>query len=125
MKREDVIKRLKAADEADRKGMKAGRAFGRKWAEETASPRFLRLVASLVNRPVVTDDENGPSYPGISNFCYRIASVVVENSGTWDEVKAHCEGLGEGGAYLIESEDFAIGFVKGANEVWGEVEDQL
>jgi len=126
MNKEEIVKRLKAAGDADPKGMKAGRALGRKWAEETATPRQLRAAAGLVNKPVVTG-EDAP--PGCSDLCillaYLVADVGDASEEAWDKAEAYCKGLGEGGAYLVEHEDFAIGFIKGANEVWGEVEGEI
>jgi hypothetical protein len=121
MNKSEVLKRLKAAGEADPKGVTAGRAFGRKWAEETANPRQLRFVAGLVNYTVSTD-EDAP--PGCSAICERLA-YAISDAEEWDQAEAFCKALGEGGAYLIDHEDFAIGFIKGANDVWGEVEGQV
>ena len=121
MKKEDIIKRLREAGDADPKGVKAGRAFGRKWAEETATPRQLRAVAGLVNKTIATEDD---APPGCSDLCQHLVHVVSDEP-EYDPAEAYCKKLGAGGEYLLEHEDFAIGFIKGANDVWGEVEDEM
>ena len=109
------------AGDADPKGAKAGRAFGRNWAEEKATPRQLRFIAGMVNDPV-TKDEDAP--PGCSGFCCSLAYSVAD-ADEWDAVEAYLKDFGAQGVYLVAHEDFAIGFVKGVNDVWGEVEGNL
>lgn len=131
MKKDEIVKRLKAAGEADLQGLKAGRAFGRKWAEETANPRQLRAVAKLVNRSGESNREGEPPYGGGCGceLCEEVVYIVLGSgwgSKPYDEGEAELRRLfGNDGAYLFDHEEFAIGFVKGANDVWLEVQDEI
>jgi len=142
MKKEDILKRLRQAADADPKGLKAGRAFGRKWAEETANPRQLRLVASLIHYEAEQDEDEPPVAHG-SALSSRVAWMVAdlepddEEDGEceaeaarkidqrWNMAKAALKSLGKEGLYLADYEEFAIGFIKGANDVLTEVEGEI
>jgi hypothetical protein len=123
-----IISRLKAAGEADPKGFEAGRAFGRKWGEEKAPPRYLRNLARNPEEafewkvdPDPAPYEGGP-YRTIS---YTLARVITDESGGENAQAFWAETVGADGYELADKEDFARGFVAGALEVWEEVKDEL
>jgi hypothetical protein len=128
MTRQKVIERLKSAGEADPFGFEAGRAVGRKWAEEKALPRYLRNLAK--NPEVAFEwkcEEPSPQDPYPTPYRHidsTLAGVIMEGSGG-DSQTFWAEAIGPKGDELAEGEEFARGFVAGALEVWEEVKDEL
>jgi hypothetical protein len=123
MTRQKVIERLKAAGEADPQGFESGRAFGRKWAEEKALPRYLRNLAKDTDKAfewhVDPQDPEQVPYREIASTLEGVIAEVIGDGSFWDEA------VGPGGYALANCEDFARGFVAGALEVWEEVKDEL
>jgi hypothetical protein len=118
MTKEMVLKRLKAAGEADPKGFEAGRKCGRKWAEEKALPRYLRNIANDVEDAFIRDD---PEWT--LRQCVKLGALITDDQSSaldfWQDA------IGKDGESLADYEDFARGFVAGAREVWEEVKDAL
>jgi hypothetical protein len=118
MTKAKVIERLRAAGKADPKGFEAGRAFGRKWAEEKALPRYLRNLKEIDDVFDLVDED----VPG--RLSARLARALtgeylVKLDEFWHDA------IGPDGDKLVDGEDFARGFIDGALEVWEEVKEDL
>jgi hypothetical protein len=136
MTKAKVIERLRAAGKADPKGFEAGRAFGRKWAEEKALPRHLRVLAKNPNE-AWEGYENPETDPELS---MRIAWTILEGDvgkplsmdtagqlGLYfpDVASFWREAVGLEDVRVADGEDFARGFIAGALEVWEEIKEDL
>jgi hypothetical protein len=126
---DDVVARLRAADEMDRsEDYQEGRQAGEEWARDYARPRHLRRLRELADEPefglrnldVFANGGNN----GIAWDLYRylhprqdVDRVAVKVF--WEEV------LGDDGADRMEDVTFARGFCEGALDVWGKVEKKL
>jgi hypothetical protein len=115
-----VIERLRKAGQADPQGFEAGRAAGRKWAEEKALPRHLRALENALDFYVPDQDEESPwGAPDNLARAFEVISSVGESRTFWREA------IGPKGFELMLVEDFARGFIAGAREVWDEVRGEL
>jgi hypothetical protein len=123
MTKAKVIERLRKAGQEDPFGFEAGRAAGRKWAEDKALPRHIRNLARDPDWPfaeyISPDDEEQLPW----SLSSKLALVLERGSGDWPAFWD--KALGPEGSRLIDSEDFARGFVAGALEVWAEVGGEL
>lgn len=123
---EDAIKRLKAAALLEgEENMKAGKAAGEEWAKDYAKPSHLKRLLKAVEG----SDGNGNGTPdyyvgvyenGVNNgAAIGVSRDITGRELDWNEVSVFwAEALGDDDAELIEDQDFAIGFVTGALEVW-------
>jgi hypothetical protein len=131
MSKEDVIKRMRTADENDTEDFDGGKQAGREWAERDASPKELRRLVRYM--------KGFDSYPGVSwwdvdanwsgpggaadRFVWAAWPSRKEDrtaSGEFWE-----SALGEDNVDRVEDSDFLRGFGEGAAEVWDEVKDEL
>jgi hypothetical protein len=123
MTRTKIVERLQAAGLADPRGHEAGRAFGRKWAEEAALPRHLRSLPSAGDFKKVYRADEDPQSPwdAVDNLAHRIADLtdLADCRSFWTDA------IGPDGAELMMVEDFARGFLVGAREVWEDVRDEV
>ena len=137
----DVITRLKAADELDRdEDYQAGREAGDRWAQQEARPRQLRNLRRAMEESsrslppgfenVARDAALGVG-PGVGWHLYfgMLGRGVVTN---WEEVKAisaeadaFWRGVLGDDKHRIESPSFGQGFADGALGVWAKVEGHL
>jgi hypothetical protein len=136
---DEVIARLKAADELDRKAeYQDGRKAGDRWAREDARPRQLRALSSLRLHGTVTAilEEFGraPALEefkrwdanGISVSLYKFINPAQEADAA--SVRAFwASALGDEAvrANRIENQDFVLGFCDGALDVWVKVRGKL
>lgn len=122
---EDVIARMKAADELDEhEDYHEGVAAGEAWVKDVARPKQLRnLVNSLPNN--TCDVGNALSTYAINNgIAFQLFMDIEGKDGQecqafWERV------LGEGGWEKIEEFNFAYGFVDGALKIWEQIEDRI
>lgn len=130
MSREDVIRRLKSAKQAEAtEEREEGQAAGRSWAEEMASPKQLRRLQAMASEPGSIDaqlakmSKGGALQVGRELYLYLHAGKRDPIDTTmirtfWEEIL--------GTEHLrIEDVDFASGFVEGALEVWEEVKEEI
>src|SRR5262249_13995548 len=118
---DDVIARMKAADELDQKeAYQEGREAGERWAKEVARPKQLRQLAKLAN-----NQQYGlADWLDIYTKHHGIACELFKDIHPREESDSHsvdafwAEALGEGGTERIEDRDFALGFLEGALDVW-------
>jgi hypothetical protein len=124
---EDIIRRLKTADELDRnETTQDGRLYGEAWAKRNARPQQLRLLAKLDTPEAGYTAENwidrrsgGVAFDLCKAMHPRVEVDRGEVENFWERV------LGEGGADQIEDADFAKGFVRGALDFWEKVKGKL
>jgi cell pole-organizing protein PopZ len=139
---EDVVARLKAADELERsEDYGAGYAAGERWAKEEARPSQLRSLRRSMDEPahsqppgfanVARDAELGVG-PGVGWHVYfgtigrkgpvtdwsEVKNLAAEADAFWSDV------LGDD-KHQIESASFGQGFVDGALSVWEKVKAKL
>jgi hypothetical protein len=131
MKKADIIKRLKAADEADTEAYDDGKEAGRQWAESEASPKELRKLSSYLEQSDrdntvwwLTETNWNAPYGASDNLAFAIRpklrqAEARESAAFWEEV------LGEDFEGQTKDGDFLHGFGDGAAEVWEEVADEL
>jgi hypothetical protein len=127
---EDVIARLKAADELDHsQSYQDGREAGRLWARNAAWPKHLRRLEAMQNHPEYDTEWMlaewvSPLNPGIAVCLYRRVAGVGEDTYDAAAMRAFWAAvLGPGGAEKIDDPAFARGFVEEAVEVWEQVRD--
>ena len=122
---DDVIARLKAADEQDNnQDYLAGKAAGERWAKERARPKHLRRLANLSNRgsPGITAYDEWDPYGWPSFLC---CTVTAWKDADREKIKSFWqEALGDDADRLCDGH-FAIGVCDGAREVWHQVKDQV
>jgi hypothetical protein len=144
---DEVISRLKAADDLERKEeYQEGRRVGKEWAKQEARPGQLRHLPQLRNLRRSMDEASSKLPSGFENVARDAALGVGHGVGfhvylgtlgrglitTWGEVKSIADEaksfwqavLGEY-KHRIESADFGQGFVDGALEVWDAVKEKL
>jgi hypothetical protein len=123
----DVMARLRAADEQDRgEAYRRGQEAGRGWACREARPNDLRRLEELDGAgsdDMISVFDNGQN-KGVAWGLYETLHPQEEPDRAavgayWESV------LGGGGQGLIDDADFARGFVEGALRVWDEVKDKL
>jgi hypothetical protein len=127
---QEVIARLKAADEADaNEERQKGREVGERWAKRGARPRQLRRLDELIsNSPYELEvcllgfDKHvygiaGGLYRAIHGRQNDIENIAVETF--WENI------VGENGRDRMEDLDFASGFCEGALEVWDQVRSEV
>jgi hypothetical protein len=130
---EDVIARLKAAEEADSNEQRQeGAEAGRAWARNVARPRQLRRLARLGKKKDAVEDQlsgfNADTKHGIATSLYAVLHdlpVASKAFGTGDVAYFWLETVGPGGRAKMDDIDFASGFCDGAREVWEKVKDSL
>lgn len=129
---EDVIKRLKAADELDgNEAVQEGREAGEAWAKDVARPKWLRNLAKLDAveaswaAEYVLEVWAGPmNNKSLALELYR--QMIPRGEPDRHDVAAFWEeALGDDGEKRIEDLDFARGFVRGAIDLWEKVEDEV
>jgi hypothetical protein len=135
MKKADIVKRMKAAQEADTEDYDDGKQAGREWAASQATPKALRRLTAYMQKydhePMGHDwwDVGSPHWNApwgaVDNITFAIRPKLKEDQDEqgirsfWEEV------LGDETAHYIQDSDFLHGFGDGAREVWEEVSDEL
>jgi hypothetical protein len=135
MSKADVVKRLKAAAAEDhREDYEDGKAAGRAWAAETATPKELRRLAEYIEQ---AEAETGNrvewwdvDHPGwMAPFGAPDYLVFAVRPKRADERDAPAEfweqALEEADRGRVWDSDFLRGFGEGAAEVWSEVRGEL
>ena len=121
----EVIARLKAAakveeNESIAEGGKAGEA----WAKNQAKPRELRRLDAA------TDETTGGVHglfigrPGHLGHAGGIAEIITGKSIDSDDFNLFWSGILDD-TTLVFDDDFMLGFVMGALEVWAAVEPHI
>jgi hypothetical protein len=123
---EDVIARMKAAEELDsQETYQQGHKDGEEWARQEARPKALRRLESLMAQQ---DDilgvwDNGMN-SGIAWHLYQYLNPSLEVNRF--DVKVFWESvLGENGHETISDYSYAKGFIEGTLEVWEQVQSKL
>ncbi len=126
---DDVIARLKAADELDTNQItQEGKSVGARWAKESARPRQLRALQKWYEKCKSDTRAALQSYvnkePGtIASHLFHTVYPMAGDSGIsfsfWEN------NLGLISATALDDIDFAVGFIEGATEVWAQVKNQL
>ncbi len=127
---DDVIARLKAADENDSNEQRQeGKEAGELWARDDARPRQLRRLLALDHLNGEGIDyhlgvyDNGMNH-GIAWGLYAWL-FNGDDFGNGD-IDSFWEGaIGDGGREKIDDIDYASGFCEGALEVWEKVKGKL
>jgi hypothetical protein len=127
---DDVIARLKAADEADNNEQRQrGVAAGARWAKDYARPRQLRrLHKEAVDAQHGLDYELGVFDNGMNQgIAVGLYGVILgaEDFDRDDAKNFWQEAIGDDGHELMDDFDFASGFCDGALDVWEKVADKL
>jgi len=123
---EDVIKRLKAAQEADANNDHlAGRAAGERWVKTRARPKQLRSLQMAVEDAGGSEEllyqGGGEPYPPATLW----SAINVDKELDVGEMNAFWEVVLDPVPGRIENPDFAAGFIDGALDLWEKVEDQV
>lgn len=127
---DDVIARMKAADEVDsneqrQEGVEAGRA----WARDDGRPRQLRRLVKLAENQHGIEGNLGIFDNGMNRGIGWGLYVAIEGGAHdpgWGDAEAFWESaIGGGGREKIDGFDFAVGFCEGALEVWEKVANKL
>jgi hypothetical protein len=119
---EDVIARLKAADELDiKEEYQQGCEAGGAWARETARPRQLRALARMAGGVraflIIFEDD---THEGIR--CELFEQVNPREKLVMHSIDSFwAEALGDDQVSRIDDIDFAQGFVEGALALWKKV----
>ncbi len=121
---DETVDRLLAADELDsNETHQHGIELGASWAKEDGRPRDLRRLEKLDDdrEDYIGIWDNGMNDSGIAcGLCEWLCSGDEYDNVNLDEF---WEGiLGKGGRELINDENFARGFVKGALDVWAKAQ---
>lgn len=136
---DEVIARLKAADELDRKEeYQAGRKAGERWAREDARPRQLRKLSGFVlfgelkslleefgRTPALAEFRRSDAN-AVSHYLFRAINPTEEHD--VQSVRAFwTAALGDEAerSNRIEDQDFVRGFCDGAHDVWEKVRRTL
>jgi hypothetical protein len=121
MNKADILKRMQAAQEADTEDYEDGKAAGRAWAAESATPKELKRLAAHIEK-CESHGSGGEWWQlrGVLATAIRPKfKEVAEGMGAfWEEL------LGDE-AHRAADADFLRGFGQGAVEVWDEVSDEL
>jgi hypothetical protein len=123
MKKEDVIARLKLADERDDdEAWTDGEEAGERWAQRKATPKQLRRLDEKFDRELFSGVPDAYGWAGV---LYGL--IVGEHHGDEMQIRAYWESvLGDGDdALRIENESFAEGFVEGALKEWQSLKEEI
>lgn len=106
----------KQEKQEDSEGMRVGREFGRRWAKGRPSPRLLRLVAVMSNRvaPLSAAEDALLGHPEFGGSLHQLISELEDT----DKAEVYFR-------VLADSENFTLGFARGALDVCGKAEGNL
>jgi hypothetical protein len=127
---EDVIKRLKAADELDSlETYQKGQKEGEQWAKTYARPRQLRSLDKETRDDPYDVVDHIDMWNNNSNIGHEIGIFWAINGGEEEPDRSEAEAFWakilEDNKAMISDKDFAHGFVKGALRVWDAVESKI
>jgi hypothetical protein len=126
---DEVIARLKAADDLDSKEeYQAGREAGETWAREDARPKELRALARLAEAEprFGIEGQLGIYANGMNRgIAWGLCEDLYPHEECRDVTTFWESILGDGGEDLIENHHFALGFCEGALDVWEKVKGKL